>query len=117
MVSRLKLQYGAMMGTLSGKSVFCFLRCTPGSAVLAGEYVIRGPVQDPSYGPVAIMVRRGGRGAQNVAREWGASRPTQWIEWNCQPPAPHQPWMTGRPGLPWRTTGKDRPEGADGRSL
>jgi hypothetical protein len=63
MVSNLQLHNGAITGVLSGKPVFCFLRLTHGAALPAGQYVIQGPVQDPIYGPVMVMVRGGGRGA------------------------------------------------------
>lgn len=89
MISQLRLQNGVMVGSLSGKWVCCFLHSTGGSAPPPGEYVIRGPVQDPIYGPVAIMLStRGGR-ARTVAKEIGASLPDQHagtvaIEWTWE---------------------------------
>jgi hypothetical protein len=76
MVSSLKLQNGAMVGTLAGKPLFCFVRATRGSTLPSGEYIARGPMQDPIYGPVAILVRTGAGSATQA--------PTyQWIQ---QPP-------------------------------
>lgn len=83
MASNLKLQNGAMVGTLAGKPLFCFLRATQGSALPAGEYIVRGPVEDPIYGPVAILVSKGSHSGGTVAIEW-TYRAHDWIQ---QPPA------------------------------
>lgn len=60
MVANLRFQNGAMTGVLSGKSLLCYLHSAQGASLPAGQYVIRGPLQDPIYGPVIIMSAIGG---------------------------------------------------------
>ena len=70
MVSNLKLQNGAMVGTLAGKPLFCFVQVKPGSVPPAGKYIVRGPIDDPVYGRVAILTSASGTGAGQPISAW-----------------------------------------------
>lgn len=87
MVSSLKVQNGAMIGTLAGKSVVCFVRAKQGSEPPAGKYFVRGPLDDPVYGRVAILTSASGTGAGQPISTWYTQPPPGATAFNCFMPS------------------------------
>ncbi len=52
----LQLKRGAVDGILGGKVLHCLTFTPGGTALPAGLYDVQSPVQDPTYGSLAIMV-------------------------------------------------------------
>ncbi|HXN47044.1 MAG TPA: hypothetical protein VN893_10420 [Bryobacteraceae bacterium] len=97
MVSNLKLQNGSMIGTLAGKSVLCFVQATQGSEPPAGKYIVRGPIDDPVYGRVAILTMANVAGAGQAVTGWFTRPPAgATVSYDMQSPAVYQ-WIQQPP--------------------